>query len=287
MKVGRFFRTPKGLLLVALAVILIVAALHEGVAQVMPGITAAIVAGAVLDTVILRMRRRRWVFPDGAILTAMLVAMVLSPHERWWVPAITTAVGVLAKYVLRIGKANVFNPAALGLVATFYLYDTAQNWWGAMPDVPLGLVVLFVAGVFIAQRVNKGPVVIAFLGTYYVLFTVTSFVANPLHVVEIYRAPDLQMALFFGFFMVSDPPTSPPKDRDQMVYGVIVGALSFLFFEAVGAAYFLLAGLLAGNVWEAWRRWRIQRRPEGLFEVAERNEAGTDSYHRAIARRFP
>lgn len=259
MKLGRFFRTPKGLLLVALALILIVATLHEGFAQVMPGLTAAIVAGAALDAAILRVRRRRWVFPDGAILTAMLVAMVLSPHERWWVPAITTAVGVLAKYVVRVGKANVFNPAALGLVATFYVYDTAQNWWGAMPDVPLGLVVLFVVGGFIAQRVNKGPVVLAFLGTYYVLFTVTSFFANPLHVAEVYRAPDLQMALFFAFFMVSDPPTSPPRDRDQMVYGVIVGVTSFLFFEAVGAAYFLLAGLLAGNVWEAWRRAPVRR----------------------------
>jgi Na+-translocating ferredoxin:NAD+ oxidoreductase RnfD subunit len=64
------------------------------------------------------------------------------------------------------------------------------------------------------------------------------------------------MALFFTFFMVSDPPTSPPKDRDQMLYGVIVGITSFLFFEAVGGAYFLLAGLLAGNLWEAWRRRR-------------------------------
>ena len=254
MKVRRFFRTPKGLLLVALAVILIVAALHEGAARVMPGLTAAIVAGAALDAVILRVRRRRWVFPDGAILTAMLVGMVLSPHERWWVPAITTTVGVLAKYVVRVGKANVFNPAALGLVATFYVYDTAQNWWGAMPDVSVGLVVLFLVGLFIVQRVNKGPVVIAFLGTYYALFTVTSFVASPLHVAEVYRAPDLQMALFFAFFMLSDPPTSPPKDRDQMVYGVIVAVTSFLCFEAVGAAYFLLAGLLAGNVWEAWRR---------------------------------
>lgn len=259
MKVGRFFRTPKGLLLVALAVILIVAAVHEGVAQVMSGLSAAIVTGAALDAVILRVRRRRWVFPDGATLTAMLVAMVLSTHEPWWVPAITTAVGVLAKYVVRVGKANVFNPAALGLVATFYVYDTAQNWWGAMPEVPGGLVVLFAIGLFIVQRVNKRPVVIAFLGTYYALFTAMSFLANPLHVAEIYRAPDLQMALFFAFFMVSDPPTSPPKDRDQMVYGVVVGVTSFLFFEVVGAAYFLFAGLFAGNLWEAWRRWRVHR----------------------------
>jgi hypothetical protein len=29
---------------------------------------------------------------------------------------------------------------------------------------------------------------------------------------------------------------------------------SFAFFEWAGKVYFLLAGVLVGNVWEAWRR---------------------------------
>jgi hypothetical protein len=31
-------------------------------------------------------------------------------------------------------------------------------------------------------------------------------------------------------------------------------------FELVGAAYYLLAGVLVGNVWEAWRRWHLASR---------------------------
>jgi hypothetical protein len=34
----------------------------------------------------------------------------------------------------------------------------------------------------------------------------------------------------------------------------------FAAFELIGAAYYLLAGVLVGNVWEAWRR----ARPGGL-----------------------
>ena len=77
---------------------------------------------------------------------------------------------------------------------------------------------------------------------------------EPGRVAALYREPDLHAALFFAFFMVTDPPTSPPKARDQLVFGAITAVVAFAVFELVGAAYFLLAGLLVANVWEAWRR---------------------------------
>ncbi|HEV8410484.1 MAG TPA: hypothetical protein VGQ30_08240, partial [Gemmatimonadaceae bacterium] len=86
------------------------------------------------------------------------------------------------------------------------------------------------------------------------LFTITAFVGDPAKVVDMYRAPDLHAALFFAFFMLTDPPTSPPKERDQLVYGAITAAVSYAVFELIGAAYFLLAGLLVANIWEAARR---------------------------------
>jgi len=38
------------------------------------------------------------------------------------------------------------------------------------------------------------------------------------------------------------------------VCGLIVAVVSYAFFEMAGVVYYLLAGVLAGNVWEAWRR---------------------------------
>ena len=35
---------------------------------------------------------------------------------------------------------------------------------------------------------------------------------------------------------------------------MIVAVVSYAFFEWAGVVYYLLAGVLAGNVWEAWRR---------------------------------
>jgi Na+-translocating ferredoxin:NAD+ oxidoreductase RnfD subunit len=255
----RFFRAPKGMLILLLAILAITAAFGSGFALVAPVVLGGVLGAVIVDAPILRYREGEWIVPDGAILTGLIVAMVLSPMEPWYVAAITSAIAVLSKYLLRVGRANVFNPAALALVATFYWFNTGQSWWGALPEItPLALVILFATGIFITDRVNKIPLVLSFLGAYYLLVTITAFVGEPAKVAELYRTPDLHAALFFAFFMVTDPPTSPPKQRDQLVNGVITAVVSYAVFELIGAAYFLLAGLLVANAWESWRRWRTR-----------------------------
>jgi Na+-translocating ferredoxin:NAD+ oxidoreductase RnfD subunit len=258
----RFFRTPKGLLTIIFAILLAIAAPAAGIGHVWAGLVVGSIAAMLVDAAILRFRNKNqdWEFPSGALLTAVIVSMVLSPEEPWYVVAITSVIAVISKYVFRVRTANVFNPAALALVVTFYLFNTGQSWWGAMTDAGwLGLVVLIVTGVFITDRVNKMPMVLAFLGAYYLLFTITAFVADPAWVVEIFRTPDLQMVLFFALFILTDPPTSPTKYPHQIVCGVLVAVVSYAVFEWTGAAYYLLAGVLVGNGWEAWRRTTSSR----------------------------
>ncbi|HVZ49812.1 MAG TPA: RnfABCDGE type electron transport complex subunit D [Gemmatimonadaceae bacterium] len=274
--VRRFVRTPKGLLTVVLAILTVVAAPVEGMRLVAPMLVAATGTAMATDAVIMRVGDGAWTFPDGGMLTGWIVALILSPHERWWVGVATSAIAIIAKHAVRGKSANVFNPAAIGLVAVYYLFDAAQSWWGALSDAPLAMVAVLVAtGAFIADRVNKVPVVIAFLGVYFALATAGAYTGAADTVAELYRAPDLHAALFFAFFMVTDPPTSPPRHRDQLVYGAITAGCAYAVFRGLGAVHFLLSGLLVANVWEAWRR-RAQRRARqaargsvGQPEIAE------------------
>jgi len=258
--IRRFFRSPKGLLIVILTMLVGLALARTGLA-VMPMLLASMIAAVIVDVPILRLRGNKWSFPDGAILTGLIVAMVLSPQEPWYVAVCTSVLAIISKYVFRIGTANLFNPAALGLVITFYVFHTGQSWWGALPELPFeALVVLIGMGYFMANRVNKMPLVLAFLGAYYLLFTVLAFAGDAARVAEIFRAPDLHAVLFFAFIILTDPPTSPIRYPDQIVCGVIVAIAGFAIFESLGAAHYLLSGVLAGNVWEAWRRVRAKAR---------------------------
>lgn len=209
---------------------------------------------------ILRARRGAWEYPSGAVLTGLIIAMVLSPREPWYVAAGAAALGVVSKYVMRTRSANVFNPAALALVAVSHAVGAGQSWWGALPDTsPLAWVALFASGVFITERVNKVPLVLAFLAAYFTLFTGSAFAGQARQVAEIYRTPDLQAALYFAFFILTDPPTSPVRYGKQIACGALVAIASYVFFETIGAADYLLAGVLVGNVWEAWNRNRSER----------------------------
>ncbi len=256
-RVVRFFQTPKGLLTMILAGLIAIAAPGQGMRHVAGCVAGPGAAAGIVDAVILRHRKKCWEYPSGAVLTAFIVAMVLRAQEQWYVVAVTSVIAVLSKYALRAGEANVFNPAALGVVVGYYVFHSGESWWGAQTDVDgLAKLILLAAGIYITDRVNKTPLVLTFMGTYFCLFTAAAFLGEPLSVAEIFHTPDLEMLMYFAFFILTDPPTSPPKYRSQMICGPIVAAVSFGVFKLTGLVYFPLAGVLAGNLWEAFRRAR-------------------------------
>jgi Na+-translocating ferredoxin:NAD+ oxidoreductase RnfD subunit len=261
--VSHFFRTPKGLLTILLAVLTTIAAPGQGASAVALDMGAAVLAAGLVDLVILRLRKGAWEYPSGAVLTAMIVAMVVRVQEPWYVATLTSVVAVLSKYALRTRQANVFNPAAFALVLMFHVLPMGQSWWGALPEVsPLWLrAALLLGGLYLTNRVNKLPLALSFLGAYFCLFTATAFLSDPRHVAEIFRSPDIDAVIYFTLVILTDPPTSPAKYRGQWIFGIIAAVVGYAVFMVFGVVYFLLAGVLAGNVWEAWRR--VQRRSGG------------------------
>ncbi len=258
---ARFWSTPKGEMLLVLIALTALAAPHAGLGRVMVLIGAALAPALALDAVLVRSLRGRWLFPSGALLSALFVGVLLDPFVAWYVPALAASVAVASKYLFRTRWSNVFNPAALALVWAAVFLGSGQSWWGALADLPLiCLVILLAAGLWVISRINKLPMVLAFGGAYFLIFTAAAFLGDAARVAEIFRAPDLHAALFFAFFMLTDPPTSPTRYRDQVWYGLLVAVASAACFLFFGSVYFLLAGLLVGNLWETWRRLRLPGR---------------------------
>ena len=110
------------------------------------------------------------------------------------------SLGVLAGSTpFRTRSANVFNPAALAAGRRpSCLPTTGQSWWGALPDLPPPALMVLSAATDCSSpiRVNKMPLVLSFLGGYYLLFTVTAFASGSRARRRVYRAPDLHAVLF-------------------------------------------------------------------------------------------
>jgi hypothetical protein len=250
-----FLKTPKGLLLAILLLFALLAIPGQGISDALPGVAAAMVTAALIDIVVTRATRREFEFPSGGLLTALIIALVLRPQEAVTVVILITAIAIGSKHLLRTRWSNIFNPAALALFASSLLFATGQSWWGALPDFGLaGFALLAGAGLFVADRINKLPLVIAFLGAYFAIFTGAGFLGHSSEVSEVFRSPDIQAVLFFAFFMLDDPPTCPIRYDDQIVFALIVAVVSFVIYIEIGGVYYLPAGLLAGNAWESARR---------------------------------
>lgn len=259
----QFLRTPKGSLVAIFLVLLGLGAAAIGWSAALPHLLAAVVGATLTELAVARASGRPLTWPTSALLSGMIVGFVLDPFTP---PVVTAAIGVVAtlsKHLLTTRRWHLFNPAALALLVSVPLFGTGQSWWGALPDLSWPFVlVLLAGGTFIVDRINKAPLVLAFLGTSFGLFTALS-VVDPAGVAELFRAPFLQATLFLALFMLTDPPTSPSRYTDQVVIGVLVGAVSCVA-QLLGAGQsYLLLGLLAGNAALAYRRWlnERQRRP--------------------------
>jgi Na+-translocating ferredoxin:NAD+ oxidoreductase RnfD subunit len=252
----RLARSPKGILLGIFAILALLAVPTVGGNEVVRNLIVATTVAVAVDLCVSVWRRHERSFPDGAILTGVIVAFLLRPQEPASTIALAVAVGLASKHLLRTRWSNVLNPAAVALVFSGALLGAGESWWGALPDLGLwGALAVLGTGVFIADRINKLPMVLVFLGAYYTLFTIAAlFGGESAEVAGIFRTPDVHAALFFALFMLDDPPTSPVRYEDQVVYGVIVATLAYLLLMEAGVVYYLPLALLAGNVWESGRR---------------------------------
>lgn len=248
-RVRHYLRTPKGSLLVILALLFIVSSSPASARRVALPLAASVAVVLSVDLPWLRWRRPRVTWPDGGLITALLVVMVISPYERWWVAPVTTAIALVSKHLVRWRGVNLLNPAAIGLLASYVFFDAAHSWWGALTDVPLRSAwpLLLLAGGFIVDRVNRAPLALTFLSVYFALFTGVAAVRAPEAVAEIFVTPDLQAAIFFAAFMLTDPPTSPATRPRQVICGIAAAVTAGAVFVLAGGAEFLLVGLLAGT----------------------------------------
>ncbi len=135
--IRRYFRTPKGLMTLVLLGLLALAAPGAGIGVAAPALLAAVVTATLLDGLLIKLTRGAIEFPSGALLSALFLGLLLDPYTPWYVAAATAALAINAKYLFHTRWSNIFNPAALALVANSFLFGSGQSWWGALPDLPV------------------------------------------------------------------------------------------------------------------------------------------------------
>jgi Na+-translocating ferredoxin:NAD+ oxidoreductase RnfD subunit len=262
MSFKQWTKTPKAWVFIAIAVCYAAAAYASHNMNGLRNGIVAIVAAVSVDVICGLIEKRKRIFPDGAVITGLIVASILSLTTSPWMVAGVSVISILSKHLLTHKKKPVFNPAAFGLLVSIPLFQTEQSWWGAFGDLPAWLLVLpVIGGYLVVNRINKFPQVFTFLGTYFVLLFVLG--TGVVHIgtsnldaaglSDVLRPPFVNAAVFLALFMLTDPPTSPAKTRDQIVFGFLSAAVGVLAYGYLGGLMYLFIGLMVGNLYQ-WAR---------------------------------
>ena len=250
--INKYIKTPKGTVLIELIILLLIASFHSGALLGFRNAFLGMVTGLAFDFVIALIMKRGKRFSDGGMITGLIIVLVLSPFVTYYIVIATTVIALASKHIFKDKRKPIFNPAAFGLLFAAVFFFAGQSWWGGLTMQPAWcMTILLLAGYFMTYRLNKFPQVFAFLGTYVILFTALGFFHIG-YAGDALRLPFINCALFLAFFMMTDPPTSPARNRDQVVFGIITALVGTLIYVWLGGLTYLLVGLLTANGWKAW-----------------------------------
>lgn len=243
----KFIKSPKGTIFIILVFLSCTGIFYPGGWHGLRNVFLSVFTGVSLDYLVAWLSGRPMRFSDGALITGMIVGGVFSPAVPWYMVMMTTIAAILSKHILRNKRKPLFNPAAAGLLIAATLFSAGESWWSALSMMPVWTTPLLLAGGFIiADRINKLPLVFSFLGMYTLFFLILGIFNVP-GAGDALRPPYIHAALFLSFFMLTDPPTSPAKYSEQILFGflaALIGGVAYLYFSKLS---YLLIGLLAAN----------------------------------------
>jgi ferredoxin-NADP reductase/Na+-transporting NADH:ubiquinone oxidoreductase subunit NqrB len=227
-----------------------------------------VVAAYILNRVLAKM----WsapANPESTLITALILFLIMPPARNLAEAGglvLITAVAICSKYVFAYRHRHLFNPAAVGAFLAPWLTGSAVLWWvGAPAMLPLTLL----AGILIVKKIRRWGLVAAFTGA-----AVVSAASRQwgLAITDLFIAWPL---VFFGTVMLTEPITTPPTRKLQLVYGAIVGLLftaPFSFGPVYGTPEL---ALLIGNLFS----WLTSLKRRLALKVQEVAQLAPEVYH--------
>ncbi len=242
-------------------------------------VPAAVLLGTALLTqwVCTRLWKLPAFDPRSALISGLSLCLLLRTNSLA-LAAVTAAITILGKFVLRWRGKHLFNPTNFGIVAM--MLATGQVWvspgqWGNAAYLAFLIACL---GGLVVNRAARSDVTYAFLGFYLaVLFGRALWLGQPASI------PLHQLGsgafLIFTFFMISDPRTTPDSRAGRVLFALLVavgaGCVHFVLYRPNGlllALFFLsltvplIDWLLPGER-HVWQRLRPEPETAPLLET--------------------
>ena len=207
-------------------------------------VIVAVITALIIDGLIIKWKSKNWYFPSGAVISSIIIAQLISANYITLIGVVILS--LILKYLLRPKFRNIFNPAALSVVTATIIFpfipffdSIFSTWWASSKIITP---ILGWALVILIQRSNTA---LSFLIPYLILDSFKIGIINSLQ--SLLAGP----IIYFAFFMVIEPVTTPTTNKGRITFGVGVAVLVFIFSffpYMLSNSFFLFIPLLIMNL---------------------------------------
>jgi glycine betaine catabolism B len=189
---------------------------------------------------------------ESVYITSLILTLIIAPGtslQSYLFITMSSILATFSKYVLTIHKKHLFNPAAISVTLIAIFAGPSANWWVGtryfFPFVLLG-------GLLIIRKIKREDMAFSFIITAFVTVLFNGLLKGSNLSTQVRSLMLDSPFIFFAFIMLTEPLTSPPTKKWQILYGALVG---FIFAPAIhiGSLYSTPElALVIGNLFSYW-----------------------------------
>ena len=243
-----------------ITLILLVSQVSFGVLESFSRTLLAIGTAMAFELVLTRLVYHKFPILASAYITGISVGILIRSPE-FWPYALTSAIAITSKYVLRWRGRHLWNPSnfaicAMLLLAPEYVATLSIQWGNTIWP----MLVVWVLGAFITWRVKRLHITATYVVSFVALAAVRTLFTGHAFLAEVAPITGPMYQLFI-FFMITDPKTTVKSRRGQCIVAFLVALaeMAFRLAQNVDAPYFALT--VVGPVAMAVSIWMSSRKP--------------------------
>jgi ferredoxin-NADP reductase len=185
---------------------------------------------------------------ESAGITALILFFIIAPPESGTEVLTIVALAALAmisKFAFTINHKHLFNPAAIAAVIIGLGGSGMAIWWvGSVVLLPFTLIL----GLLIVRKIRRFEMFATFLLVSLLALIISGISVSQTWTEVLAVSVTSWPLIFFGTIMLTEPATTPPGRKWQIMYAAVVGVLFSIQFK-IGSLYSTPElALVTGNI---------------------------------------